>query len=243
MATVTACTFSNDSAGGAGGAGGVTLNQGRGATVTACTFSNDSAPQGGGMDNTGTATLTNCTFSNDSAFTSAGGGIWNPAGASITVTNCTIANNSALKGSGGGIWNGQGTLILTNTIVAQNTAAVPGRDVDNSGTVTTDHDLIGKGAGSGISKRGGNIVGKGNSAIDPRLGPLKDNGGPTQTLALLRDSPAIGHADDAAAPPTDQRGHPHTNHFGGHTDIGAYEYESPHKITKIDGSIVGASRL
>ncbi len=223
-ATVTACTFSNDSGGGYGAGGGL-LNQGA-ATVTACTFSHDSAPLGGVMDNAGTATLTNCTFSNDSAFTSAGGGIWNAGGASITVTNCTLANNSALKGSGGGIWNGaNGTLILTNTIVAQNTAAVPGRDVENSGKVTTDHDLIGKGAGSGISKRGGNIVGgKGNLAIDPRLGPLKNNGGPTQTLALLRDSPAIGHADDAAAPPTDQRGHPRTNHLGGHTDIGAYEY-------------------
>jgi hypothetical protein len=60
--------------------------------------------------------------------------------------------------------------------------------------------------------------------IDPRLGLLQNNGGPTQTLALQRGSPAIGKADDAVAPATDQRGHARTDHFGLATDIGAYEY-------------------
>lgn len=71
-----------------------------------------------------------------------------------------------------------------------------------------------------LLRQGGN----GNPVIDPRLGPLQNNGGPTQTLALLADSLASGHADDAFAPATDQRGHLRTDHFGLATDIGAYEY-------------------
>ena len=60
--------------------------------------------------------------------------------------------------------------------------------------------------------------------IDPRLGPLQNNGGPTQTLALLKDSPAIGHANNSKAPATDQRGI--TNRIDEveeGTDIGAFE--------------------
>ena len=202
------------------------MNEGT-ATVTACTFNNDSAVQGGGLENEGPATVTNCTFSNDSATSTVlgGGGILNTGTGTITVTNCTLANNSALNGSGGGIWNaGGGTLILTNTIVAENTAAVSGPDI--SGNVNTaDHNLIGDGTGSTIiTDLGGNLIGgNGNPVIDPRLGPLQDNGGPTQTLALLADSPAIGHANNSKAPATDQRGDTRLDETGETTDIGAFE--------------------
>jgi hypothetical protein len=217
--TLTNCTLNNDSDSGL-------LNEGT-ATVTACTFSNDSALQGGGLENEGTATLTNCTFSNDSATSSStgGGGIWNAGGATLTLTNCTIANNSAVNGSGGGIWDaGGGTLNLINTIVAENTAAVSGPDL--FGTVNTaDHDLIGNGSGSTIIvNQGGNLVGgNGKPVIDPRLGPLQNNGGPTQTLALLAGSPAIGHANNSKAPATDQRGTTRIDEPGETIDIGAYE--------------------
>ena len=217
--TLTNCTLDNDSDSGL-------LNEGT-ATVTACTFSNDSALQGGGMENEGPATLTNCTFSNDSATStvSGGGGIWNAGGAPITLTDCTLANNTAVHGSGGGIWNaGGGNLILTNTIVAENTAAVSGPDI--FGTVNTaDHDLIGNGSGGTIiTNLGGNLVGGGSKpVIDPRLGPLQNNGGPTQTLALLADSPAVGHANNAKAPAIDQRGATRINEPGETTDIGAFE--------------------
>jgi hypothetical protein len=219
MVTLTNCTLNNDTNSGL-------LNEGS-ATVTACTFSNDSALQGGGLENEGTTILNNCTFSNDSATSSSngGGGLWNEGGATLTLTNCTIANNSAVNGSGGGIGNaGGGTLILTNTIVAENTAAVSGPDI--SGTVkTADHNLIGDGSGSTIVvDLGGNLVGgNGSPVIDPRLGPLQNNGGPTQTLALLAESPAIGHADNSQAPATDQRGTTRIDGVGETSDIGAYE--------------------
>ena len=65
------------------------------------------------------------------------------------------------------------------------------------------------------------------------MGPLADNGGPTQTHALLPDSPAIDAGDnslavDADGNPlsTDQRGTGFDRIFGGTVDIGAFEFES-----------------
>jgi hypothetical protein len=240
--TLTGCTLSNDSADGNGG--GI-FNEGSGtATLTGCTLSNDSALSGGGIANGGTVTLTNCTLSNDSAGFG-GGGIAN--GGTVTLTNCTLSNDSALggggianggtvtltnctlsndsaDGNGGGIVNFV-TLNLTNTIVAGNSAPT-GPDIDNRGTVgTADHNLIGDGTGSGIINgvNGNQVGGNGNPVIDPRLGPLASNGGPTQTLALLPGSPAHGTADNAAAPHTDQRGHVRLDEAGETTDIGAFE--------------------
>jgi hypothetical protein len=110
---------------------------------------------------------------------------------------------------------------LTNSLVAENTAAT---DPDIKGPVTlADHDLIGNSSGSsGISNGvGGNQVGSNASPIDPRLGPLQNNGGPTQTEALLPGSPALGQADNTKAPPTDQRGRP--RNLKKPTDIGAFQ--------------------
>lgn len=55
------------------------------------------------------------------------------------------------------------------------------------------------------------------------LGPLANNGGPTQTMALLVGSAAIGTADNAAAPATDQRGATRQDVAGEAIDIGAFE--------------------
>jgi hypothetical protein len=85
--------------------------------------------------------------------------------------------------------------------------------------------LIGDGSGMSIlTNLGGNLVGTSTTPIDPRLDPLQNNGGPTQTLALLADSPAIGHADSAKAPAADQRGIPRLDETGEATDIGAFEF-------------------
>jgi hypothetical protein len=217
------CSLSNDSESGF-------LNEGT-ATVTACAFSNNTCTDGGGMENLGAATVTNCTFSNNTATNGgdAGGAIVNgpsnDAFFTLNVINCTIADNSAVNGSGGGIDNIAGsTLNLYNTIVAENTAAKSGPDISGSINIA-DHNLIGDGGGSTIvTDQGGNLVGgNGNPVIDPRLGPLQNNGGPTQTVALFADSPAIGHADNAKAPTTDQRGHNRLDQVGEVTDIGAYE--------------------
>jgi hypothetical protein len=69
--------------------------------------------------------------------------------------------------------------------------------------------------------------------IDPKLGPLADNGGPTQTHALLAGSPAIGTGNAAAmagvgdVPLFDQRGAPYGRVVGSRIDIGAFEFRLP----------------
>jgi hypothetical protein len=70
------------------------------------------------------------------------------------------------------------------------------------------HNLIGDGSGSTgfVNGVNGDQVGTAANPIDPRLGPLANNGGPTRTHALLAGSPAIDASDNSAAPATDQRG-------------------------------------
>jgi hypothetical protein len=150
-----------------------------------------------------------------------------------TLTNCTISLNSSLIfGGGGGIYvaNGGGPNIsLTNTIVAGNTfqGAESAWGADISGTINMNngsHNLIGNGDGSDLSAGWrGSIVGHSFNVINAMLGSLQNNGGPTMTMALLPGSPAIGHADSAFAPVTDQRGVTRRDLAGELTDIGAFE--------------------
>jgi hypothetical protein len=93
------------------------------------------------------------------------------------------------------------------------------------GTLFDAHfSLIGDGTGSDITNTNGNQVGNvppNSSPIDPRLGPLVDNGGPTRTHALLLGSPAIDAASTPDCPTTDQRGVLRPQ--GAACDIGSYE--------------------
>lgn len=209
-----------------------------GVTLTGCTLNNNDAtvgqtdPWGGTVYGGGglyvssytTATLTNCTLASNVAQYGDGGGIDVVANGRTTLLNCTLALNSALHG--GGISSNEAySLGLTNTIVAENSSYV-GPDI--YGAVTTaDHNLVGNGNGETgvVNGVNGNIVGgfNGQPAINPLLGPLANNGGPTETMALLAGSPAIGHADNVAAPPTDQRGVTRIDVPGEATDIGAFE--------------------
>jgi len=74
------------------------------------------------------------------------------------------------------------------------------------------------------------MAGSTNAPLNPLLGPLTNNGGPTLTMALLPGSPAIDAGDDGllSAPynlTTDQRGLPRK--AGAHVDIGALEFQVP----------------
>ena len=111
--------------------------------------------------------------------------------------------------------------------MARNSAPT-GPDVLNSdpefGFVSARSSLIADGAGSGITSTDGNQVGNvapNGSPIDPGIGPLADNGGPTLTHALLAGSPAINAASAQDCPPTDQRGVARPQ--GAACDIGSYE--------------------
>jgi hypothetical protein len=213
--TVTNCTLSENHAVFHTSFGGGILNSGT-MTVTGSTLSGNSANfEGGGISNFATLTVAGSTLSGNSA--GRGGGIHNDG--TLTVVGSTLSGNSAnFGGVGGGIYNDShgngGTLTLNNSIVANSTS---GGDISNSATLTGSHNLIGDGSG-GLSDT---ITG------DPKLGPLANNGGPTQTMALLPGSPAIDAGDNSLVPAgvtTDQRGFARI--AGGTVDIGAYEVQA-----------------
>jgi CSLREA domain-containing protein len=214
--------------------GGIANRDGGSYTILRSTiFNNTASDAGGGISNEALGfgrlevdlTLINSTVSGNTA--PQGGGIFNSnhideAAASLRVTNSTVAGNSATQ-EGGGIDVNAGGLTLVNSLVAQN-GAPSGPDVlegPEGAGVGASFSLIGDGSGSGISNANGNQVGTSGSPIDPKIGPLANNGGPTRTRALLAGSPAINAASPADCPAVDQRGVVRPQGAG--CDIGSYE--------------------
>jgi UDP-3-O-[3-hydroxymyristoyl] glucosamine N-acyltransferase len=198
-----------------GAPGGGIWNRGGMVKLTNSTVSGNHGTEGGGILNeNGTIELTNSTISSNVAGFSTGGGIWNRGGM-VRLTNSTVSNNRDDFEGGENINNAAGgTLELINTIVADQ---IPGNDCVGSIT-SLGHNLDSDGTC--------NLTGPGDLPnTEPGLGPLADNGGPTQTHALLPGSPAIDAGDDGACPATDQRGFV-TRPQGAACDIGAYEYEN-----------------
>ena len=176
--------------------------------------------------------LTNSTVTENSAYL--GGGIYNRG--TTDISSSTITGNSAGAHGGGIFLFADKTLTLDNSIVAENTAVQIGPDIanDNGSTISGTFNLIGDGSGqlSGfVDGVAGNQVGTSGNPIDPLLGPLADNGGPTQTHALLTGSPAIDAGNGSES--TDQRGFARpidlttiANAIGGNSsDIGAFELQ------------------
>jgi hypothetical protein len=120
---------------------------------------------------------------------------------------------------GGGIDNNGGTVIVRNTILAGNTVSV-GSGPDLNGVLTSlGHDLIGNTNGAS------GFVASDLLNVNPLLGQLQDNGGPTQTMAPLPGSPAVDAGDNIDAPDFDQRGPGFPRIVGGAMDIGALEVQ------------------
>jgi predicted outer membrane repeat protein len=195
--------------------------------LTSSTVSSNSATiDGGGILSSGTINVENSTFVGNSAEHD-GGGI--ASGGVDTIANSTFSNNSAVN-VGGGIAHGGFPLNMSNTIIANSTS---GGDcyIDITGGAAMgvgSHNLIESNAASP------NNCGTPISTADPILGALANNGGFTQTFALLPGSPAINAGTDTGCPATDQRGVIRPQ--GSHCDIGAYELYMPQvkTITRID---------
>src|SRR5450759_2255420 len=204
------------------------MQVGAGASLTLnnLTIANGIAAGGGGIFNNGTATITNSTFSGNSAAGSFGAGIYTNSG-TLTITNSTISGNSATGGFGAGVYNtGGGTVTLRNTILANNTSGGNcGGAININGGNNID-DGVTCGWGSAFGSK---------SSTPPLLGALANNGGPTQTFALLTGSPAIDGVTSNppnSAPLTDQRGIPRPQ--GPRYDIGAFELDNTPPDTSID---------
>src|SRR5207248_8220600 len=117
----------------------------------------------------------------------------------MTVRNSTISGNSASQ-EGGGIYDFSNSTSIANSILAANSAPQPASGPDCYGPLTSlGYNLLGSNAGcSGLTNGvNGDRVGTATSLLDPRLGPLRDNGGPTSTMALLSGSPAIDGGNPA----------------------------------------------
>ncbi len=173
-------------------------------SITASTLERNQARYGGAISNNGTIVLTNTTIAGNRASLQ-GGGLHNAGPARLV--HCTIAENS-----GYGLYNGGG-LTSINTLFS-------GNSPDNCQLVAR------------LDTEGGNLDSgqsclfekKDQSGQNPRLQPLADNGGPTLTMALPPDSPAVDigiFLDDMVS---DQRGEKRPARR--RPDSGAYELQS-----------------
>jgi hypothetical protein len=170
----------------------------------------------------------------------AGGGLFFDKSSSGNFTNVTVVGNQANPSptgqgstSGGGIDNAnlpaEGIVTLVNTLVADNGANL---GPDFFGTASNTHNnLISDADGSsGFSTANGDQLGSTLHFLNPGIGGLANNGGPTQTIALLSGSPAINAGDNNAASVTgkfDQRGQGFARVANGTIDIGAFEVQPP----------------
>jgi hypothetical protein len=181
---------------------------------------------GGGVANSGTLTIINCTIAANNA--NFGGGIANFG--VLDVVNSTVASN-AVTGAGaegGGIFYLVGSnnqLALLNTIVFN-----PGSGAKTNNDVLgpidqAQADLF----GSAVTIASGGDHGGNKLGLDPLLGPLQNNGGPTATMALLPGSKGIGAGASSSSipglfvPTTDQRGDPRPANS---IDIGAFQVQA-----------------
>jgi hypothetical protein len=148
------------------------------------------------------------TIANNTAPSGGGGGIsFSGANATLSLLNTTVAYNNA--SIGGGVAAGSGDLSFINSIIANNTAAM---DNDVCGTISVSNYTL-YSSNVTITSNTGSIV-----SLNPGLGTLSNNNGPTQTIPLLAGSPAINGGFNVIGN-ADQRGVVYTAN-----DIGSYAY-------------------
>lgn len=212
------------------GEGGGLMVVGPPATVTGTTIASNRAVGGGDgevgdgagiyVDDQGLLLITNSTISGNLADRS-GGGIFGEPGGQATITSTTLARNradadlAAPDGAGGGIQVNLAAFEVVNSLIALNTASGSPSDCGGTGFVASEAPNLLTTTSGGSCGGTGEIV-----SPNPGIGPLAANGGPTETIALRRGSPAIGAADPSLSPERDQRGVKRKD-----PDLGAFERE------------------
>lgn len=228
---ITGCTFQQNLAEDGGGV----YNYLGGPSFTECTFlGNQAEYSGGGMKNSNSAPLVSaCTFTQNVGSFS-GGGISNEK-SSPDVVNCTFSMNGSAA-VGGGMDNFDSDPSVINCTFFKNRADLVGGDMGNRGTSKPGvKNCIFWGSSLGTIfnhptaapiveycvVEGGYDGGTSIITGDPKLADLADNGGPTQTCAILAGSSAIDSGTASGAPGVDQRGEVRPQGSG--VDLGAYE--------------------
>jgi hypothetical protein len=245
--TVSGSTFSGNTA----QEGGAIFNQSTAGatTVTDSTFAGNTATIFGGgalVSADGTTNLVRDTFSNNIAAGTAGGGaIDNDA--IVNVTDSTFTGNTAGTNGGGAVQN-FGTATISWSTLSGNSSAF-GANLHNftaGSPLTVSDSIVANGLGGGTNCSGSPAVvdagyniddgsscgfstaSQSHSNSNPVLGALASNGGPTQTMALPANSPAVDAVPasvSGCAHSTDQRGMSRPQ--GPACDIGAYELFKP----------------
>jgi hypothetical protein len=195
---------------GANDGGGGIYHFGPALTIDSSTISaNAAVANGGGIAtesgaNPSTVSITNATLSSNAAHL--GGAIYSAASIPLTLINGTVANNVS-----GIVGDRLSSTTVRNTLLANS-------GTNCAGTITSSDYNLSSDATCALFTQPHDLNG-----IDPRIGPLSYNGGPTPTHALLNGSPAIDAGGTSAngCPATDQRGVARPQ--GAACDIGAYE--------------------
>jgi CSLREA domain-containing protein len=230
--TIVNSTISGNSAKSGGGVyAGAALN------VTNSTFHNNSAEIGGAIFSKAITSINNSTISTNTASREAGA---IKSNGSLTLTHSTVAGNRSIEDIGG---IDAANLTVLNSILADNTdrrgASNLGRSpqsirfsiVDNQQGISLPASPVSRPDRDGnvvfTPDANGNFIGSPTRSVDPKIGELEFNGGPTMTHDLLPGSLAINAGDPATAttPATDQRGLPFVRRSG-RLDIGSVESQA-----------------
>jgi predicted outer membrane repeat protein len=237
-------TISGNTANGSGGGGWIQWDVAGTTTFANTTISGNTAQgEGGGLYFYGSSLSVEMSTISGNTASDTTGGVYLAGGTEIDATQGGHGHGGGDVASTGGETDSQGnpvephvrrnggsdvhaaaaiaTADITGSIVSGNSA----NDVGGEGTVTFSHDIFATVASQIVQNNaGGNLIG-----ADPLLGPLQNNGGSTETMALLAGSPAI----DAGPNPVpdfdgnqfDQRGSGFARVVNGTSDIGAYEVQ------------------
>ncbi len=181
---------------GAGDAGGIDQNDGH-LTIIGSTISGNDGGRGGGIMGTDVTMINSTVTGNTATF---GGGIWVTAAPTFSITGSTIAGNSA--SSGGGILNNFGTVVVSGSVISGNA----GGNCSDTGapSVWTSNGYNLESSNSCPFAATGDL-----HNVDPMLGALQNNGGPTLTMAPQAGSAVIGaipNPTGTLCPRVDQRG-------------------------------------
>ena len=227
-----------------GAGGGIFIHSGA-LLLQNSTVSGNNATTGGGIAAAGTAQLIGVTVSGNGASggrLTRGGGVITSSTGGLLLGNSTVSGNTAVDevgsaSQGGGIYS-SGTLAIIASTIANNSASEGGGlhvvTPPTGAAGSVQNSILAHGTGGACGGDDFNATASVASDatcqlkdpsnlnnVNPQIGALADNGGPTNTHALQPTSPAIGRAASCAA--LDQRGFTRV----APCDAGAYEYRAP----------------
>lgn len=218
---ITNASFTDNTASGGEGGGAIyTLGP---VTISNSAFSDNTADLGGAINTSGgSVTVINSTFYNNQS-SGDGGALVAPQG-SFNLYNVTLVGNHAGSSGGAVRTNASASAFLYNTLIANNTSGSSGANCSYGGTFYDSGHNLATDSSCGFSVANGSQV-----IADAKLGSFGSWGGPTNTISLQADSPAIDAGDNAlilSGVTTDQRGSGYDRIVGIAVDIGAFEEQT-----------------